>query len=48
MLGTFLRLGAVEGAVGDEGFAGGLLEDDLAGAEELVDGVALLDRKSVV
>ena len=34
---------AVEGAVGDEGFAGGLLEDDLAGAEELVYFVALFE-----
>ena len=38
-----MRLWTDQGAISDEGFAGGLLEDDLAVAEELVDGVALFE-----
>src|ERR1035441_9522654 len=40
-----IRLGSlVQRAVGDEGFAGGLFEDDLARAEQAVDIVAAFER----
>ena len=35
--------GVIERAVGEEGFAGGFFEEDLVGAEELVDFVALFE-----
>ncbi len=36
--------GGVEGAVGEEGFAGGFGEEDLVAAEELIDFTAMFER----
>ena len=42
-MGIGLDVGRVERAVGEEGFAGGLFEQDLVISEEMVDDVALFE-----